>query len=260
MISDAVAVVRALGVAVESWRVLSRSNRLVLELKPCDLIAKVVPVEDLQRLVSELAVAAHVVARGGPVAKPARVAKPGAHRSETVAVSLWERLELLGAEATAADARRAYLELRDSLDSFSDTLPDFRAAILRAKGLARERLQGLSREDATFVEAVLVSGLSNLSAFRWSNTVLHGDAHSGNVVLTPEGPRWLDLESACVGPIEWDLCSRSECADVIVHDRELLADLKRLRNACVVAWCAAKAEPNAEEQEAIAHHLAALRR
>lgn len=34
---------------------------------------------------------------------------------------------------------------------------------------------------------------------------LHGDPHNGNVVLTRSAPRWLEFESVCSGPLEWDL-------------------------------------------------------
>lgn len=34
---------------------------------------------------------------------------------------------------------------------------------------------------------------------------LHGDAHLGNVLWSPAGPLWSDLENACAGPIEYDL-------------------------------------------------------
>jgi thiamine kinase-like enzyme len=34
---------------------------------------------------------------------------------------------------------------------------------------------------------------------------LHGDAHSGNLLRTPEGLLWTDFEDACSAPLEWDL-------------------------------------------------------
>src|SRR5690606_5757916 len=40
-------------------------------------------------------------------------------------------------------------------------------------------------------------------ALPWS--VIHGDAHLGNVILGPDGPVLCDLDSMCVGPPEWDL-------------------------------------------------------
>jgi aminoglycoside phosphotransferase (APT) family kinase protein len=34
---------------------------------------------------------------------------------------------------------------------------------------------------------------------------LHGDAHPGNLLATPAGWRWADLEDTCSGPVQWDL-------------------------------------------------------
>ena len=35
--------------------------------------------------------------------------------------------------------------------------------------------------------------------------VLHGDAHPGNLLATPGGWLWTDLEDTCTGPRAWDL-------------------------------------------------------
>jgi len=36
---------------------------------------------------------------------------------------------------------------------------------------------------------------------------LHGEPHDGNRISTAAGIRWIDFESCCVGPLEWDLAS-----------------------------------------------------
>jgi thiamine kinase-like enzyme len=41
-------------------------------------------------------------------------------------------------------------------------------------------------------------------------TQQHGDAHPGNLLATPRGWLWTDLEDTCPGPVAWDLaCLRS---------------------------------------------------
>jgi Ser/Thr protein kinase RdoA (MazF antagonist) len=53
---------------------------------------------------------------------------------------------------------------------------------------------------------------------------LHGDAHPGNVLSTPAGPRWTDFEEAAHGPVGWDLaCLASRLREE--HPRELEAAL-----------------------------------
>jgi Ser/Thr protein kinase RdoA (MazF antagonist) len=38
-----------------------------------------------------------------------------------------------------------------------------------------------------------------------TRTLVHGDAHLGNVIPSPDGPVLCDFDSTCVGPPEWDL-------------------------------------------------------
>lgn len=71
-------------------------------------------------------------------------------------------------------------------------------------------------------------------ALSWPRRPLHGDAHTGNVLMTPAGPRWTDFEDVCVGPVEWDLASLTvsdEAVDAYPGriDRRRLEDCRDLR-------------------------------
>ena len=37
------------------------------------------------------------------------------------------------------------------------------------------------------------------------NVITHGEPHSGNVIMTPEGPKLIDWDTACLAPRERDL-------------------------------------------------------
>jgi hypothetical protein len=255
--AETIAVLRQAGLEIRDWSILSQSNRVVLELKPCQLIAKVVPISAHRRLALEVAVAKHVVAHSGPSVRPG--SKSGPFLSPMVAVSLWEPIEIMREPSEPAICR-AYADLRDCLDSFTDALPDFLEQIEGANGLVRRAdLPAMSLQDALFLQTLFERALKRLASFRWSAHALHGDPHSGNVVLTPHGPLWLDLESVCSGPLEWDLCALPDCARSAGHDRDLLAVLRTLRSACVVAWCAAKAPQSPADAEAVAYHLVRLK-
>lgn len=41
--------------------------------------------------------------------------------------------------------------------------------------------------------------------FALRTTLVHGDAHLGNLIPSPNGPVLCDFDSTCVGPPEWDL-------------------------------------------------------
>lgn len=256
-ISEAVALVAASGVAVRTWTLLSCSNRLVLALEPCGWIAKAVRIGDAARLVKEFAVAGHVATQKGPVAPP--VSGTSVLFGESVAVSLWESVEVL-APPSETETHHAYLDLRRCLDTFSGFLPDFREIISRAAGrLDTATLQSLSGEDVTLLRAAFTASLARCAEFGWADRVLHGDPHAGNVVATRQGPRWLDLEDVCAGPLEWDLLALPEHSRVLTHDPVLLVELTRLRCACVVIWCASKTYISVDEADAVAYHMEGIR-
>ena len=68
--------------------------------------------------------------------------------------------------------------------------------------------------------------------------LLHGEPHPGNLLSTKDGPRFIDLETCCRGPVEFDLAHAPE--EVIEHypdvDQELLGECRGLVLAMIAAW------------------------
>ncbi len=68
--------------------------------------------------------------------------------------------------------------------------------------------------------------------------LLHGEPRPGNVLSTKNGPLFIDLETCCRGPVEFDLAHVPE--EVVEHypdaDHELLAECQALVLAMVAAW------------------------
>jgi hypothetical protein len=72
----------------------------------------------------------------------------------------------------------------------------------------------------------------------------------------------LDFETACRGPIEWDVAALDEAALHVFSDvnGELIALLRRIRSACVAAKCWVEPNRAPEVFEAAHVHLKLLRR
>jgi thiamine kinase-like enzyme len=68
--------------------------------------------------------------------------------------------------------------------------------------------------------------------------LLHGEPHPGNLLAANGGPRFIDFETCCVGPVEFDLAHVPD--DASEHypgvDTVLLRDCRTLVLAMVTAW------------------------
>jgi len=86
---------------------------------------------------------------------------------------------------------------------------------------------------------------------RSPDQLLHGEPHPGNVLTTTGGLLFVDLETCCRGPVEFDLAHVPEAvgASYVGADGELLQECRRLVLAMVAAWRwdAADQFPNGEK-------------
>lgn len=97
---------------------------------------------------------------------------------------------------------------------------------------------------------------------QWPVQALHGDAHTGNLLPTPEGLRWIDFEDACAGPVEWDLASATlQPAAAAAYpgalDAARLADCRDLRRLQTWSSLLLSGLASAEEQQPLIAALAA---
>jgi aminoglycoside phosphotransferase (APT) family kinase protein len=68
--------------------------------------------------------------------------------------------------------------------------------------------------------------------------LLHGEPHPGNVLNTKDGPLFIDLETCCRGPVEFDLAHLPEEVSELYPDvdQEVLGECRGLVLAMVAAW------------------------
>lgn len=117
--------------------------------------------------------------------------------------TLWEAVDDLGSPQTGDEMGELLRELHSL--PLPAGLPEW-----RPMADTRNRLndaEELSPDDRAFLERRCdeIEGRLERSRFPLPRSVVHGDAHLGNVIASPHGPVLCDLDSLCVGPPEWDL-------------------------------------------------------
>jgi aminoglycoside phosphotransferase (APT) family kinase protein len=204
-----VAVARAQGVPADRPRVVRDLTNVLVHLEPAPIVARV-PVT-LARLrgrewfAQVLGLAQFLADAGAPVAPPADVTDPGPHAYDGLTVELWAFVEHDPGQFDPVAAGRSLHELHEALAAYPEWLPGF------------ERLDEVGRLLDSLAPSELASA-GDLAALREAHTrlssealpggrPLHGDAHFRNILWSPDGPLWTDLENACAGPIEYDLAA-----------------------------------------------------
>jgi aminoglycoside phosphotransferase (APT) family kinase protein len=197
-----------------SARVLQDGVNVVVHLAPAPVVARVATLTPLLRpaplrsFAREVAVAGALAAAGAPVVPPSDVLPPGPHRYAGLELSFWRHVEVLpvtpspGEVAAALTGLHGYLAALPVDGAPLDTPLD---------DLARFAERGAAWGPAPRLLERLAERLRELGPRLGGEVVpLHGDAHPGNLLATPAGWRWTDLEDTCAGPRAWDLaCLRS---------------------------------------------------
>jgi hypothetical protein len=260
-IDAAVGVARACGLASDRARILSDANNTLVHLAAAGVVAKVgtsafrdVHLESLER---ELAVAGFLAANDAPVIAPAA---PGARRWGDLTVTLWQYAEPVPGEPL--DPAASLRAVHDALAGFPGALPWFALELDDALRLLEpDRSPTLAAGDRAFLRGVVGELRATLRDWHGPARPLHGSPHEGNWLRTADGWRLLDFETACRGPLEWDLTTLDD--DAVARfgdvDRDLLHVLRRMRSACVAAKCWVDPSRAPAVREAAHVHLALLR-
>lgn len=257
-----------LGIEGSRPEILKDSNNTIVHLVPAPLVAKVgtshfrpVALESLER---ELSVAQHLASKGAPVVRPASGVPPGPHRFGDLVITLWDFHPQTAPDPSVDAARAVALSVvHQRLLDYPLHLPPFTVELEDAERLLSERrlLVALAEKDREFLLDVHQEISSALAGVALEYRPLHGSPHSGNWLNATGGPLLLDFETACRGPVEWDLSAiGAEAASAFPDvDHNVLALLQRMRSLCVATKCCAEPDRAPEVQEAAQVHLRLLR-
>jgi hypothetical protein len=264
------AVAAAHGLRTEP-RVLQDGINVVLHLSPAPVVARVATLtrrlrrDGLTPFGREVSLAGALTAAGAAVVPPTDLLPPGPHVHGDTVLSFWTYVAVL-------PERPGPVETADALTALHDFLAEQPATgtpLDTPLGDLESFLAGAERWDVA--DAVLDTLAHRLERLRprldGEVRPLHGDAHPGNLLATPDGWRWTDLEDTCSGPLAWDLaCLRTtgrfdgraalDALPGAPSDAEL-APWVELRRLHAAAWSVVYASAHPDAAEPARERLAA---
>jgi len=239
-LAAAISVASALDLIAGDAIVVHDSNRLAVRLLPCDVLARVAPAAH-QAARFEVELARRLAETQGPVAALEPRAEPRAYERDGFVVTLWTYYNpVTPREISPADYADAIERLHASMRELDVRAPHFTDRVQEAQKLVES--SNLTPQLADADRELLISTLRSRSQAIGdrgaAEQLLHGEPHPGNVLRTAAGPLFIDLETCCRGPVEFDLAHVPE--DVSERyadaDEELLSDCRILVLAMFAAW------------------------
>ena len=237
----AISIVASLPVdlSVEDAIVLHNSNKLALRLVPCDVVARVAHVgREVAAL--EIELAQGLASVGAPAGALDPRVEPRVYERDGYAVTLWSYHAPSTAELAAQDYADALHRLHAGMRLVDVTTPHFTDRIAEAATAVTtpQLTPELTGPDRELLTSTLRHLRDVICDRRRAEQLLHGEPHPGNVLGTASGPLFIDLETCCRGPVEFDLAhvpeSVSGCYPGVDH--ALLEACRHLVLAMVAAW------------------------
>jgi aminoglycoside phosphotransferase (APT) family kinase protein len=204
----------ACGLTVDDVVLLNNSNKLTVRLLPCDLLARVAPPAD-HVAQFEIDLAQRLAELSGPVARLDPRVEPRVYEHDGFVVTLWTWYEVSDRQAAPADYARALDQLHAGMRRLDVTVPHFVERVERAQQLLAdpERTPELADSDREVLSHTLQSLTALIGERGSAEQVLHGEPHPGNVLATNAGLVFIDFETCCRGPIEFDLAHAPDAVE-----------------------------------------------
>jgi hypothetical protein len=239
-VAAATSAASALGLTVDRALVLNASNRLALRLLPSDVVARVaLAAHGAAQL--EVDLASRLAGTDCPVATLDPRVPPRVHERDGFAITLWTHYAPQPSrDLSPAGYADALSRLHLGLQHLDLTTPHFMDRVREAEQVVRnlERTAALSEADRNLLTRTLTTAAGAIGERGAAEQLLHGEPHPGNVLNTKEGPLFIDFETCCRGPVEFDLAHVPEGVSALYPDvdQALLRHCRILVLAMVAAW------------------------
>jgi Ser/Thr protein kinase RdoA (MazF antagonist) len=230
----------SLDLTVDDAIVLHDSNKLTLRLLPCDVLARVAPVAH-QVAQFEVELAQRLAESGCPAAALEPRVDPRVYERDGFVLTLWTYYEPAAPrEVSPADYASALERLHAGMRKLQIPAPHFTDRVEQAQQLvaSRDRTPALAHADRELLGGTLRSLRRVIGGHGGAEQLLHGEPHTGNVLTTKNGLLFIDLETCCRGPVEFDLAHAPE--EVSEHypgvNQDLLRECRILVLAMIATW------------------------
>lgn len=239
-VATAMSIASTFDLTVDDAIVLSDSNRITVRLLPCDVLAQVAPVER-QVAQFEVELAQRLAGSGCPVAALESRVEPRVYERDGFVTTFWTYYEPLPhRDISPADYADALERLHAGMRHVDMPTPHFTDRVEDAQQLVAnpERTPALADADRELLGQALRRLRRAIGEGGAAEQLLHGEPHPGNVLTTRNGLLFIDLETCCRGPVEFDLAHAPD--EVAEHypgvDRDLLRECRILVLAMVTTW------------------------
>jgi len=189
----------------------------------------------------EVEVGRRLAAAGCPVEAPAPRVEPRVYVRDGFAITLWTYYKAVPPQDIAPAAYAQTLARHHAgIRQIDLTAPHFTDRVAEAQGLVGDRAQTPELDETgRKLLANTLRGLRRAIVDRGApEQLLHGEPHPGNVLNTKNGLLFIDLQTCCRGPVEFDIAHAPE--DVSDHypavNQGLLRECRVLVLAMVTAW------------------------
>lgn len=240
-VAAAIASASALDLAVDNTIILHDSNKLTLRLLPCDVVARVAEERIRQSAQFEVALAEQLAKTASPVAALDPRVEPRVYVRDGFAITLWTYHEPLSLqEVGPRDYASALKHLHAGMRQVDVATPHFTDRVAEAQWLVetRDQTPALADADREFLRATLQSLRRTIGDRGGAEQLLHGEPHPGNLLRTKKGLLFVDLETCCRGPVEFDIAHAP--AAVSEHypgaDQQLVQQCRMLVLAMITMW------------------------
>ena len=206
-VAAAMSTASELDLTVDDAVVLHNSNKLALRLLPCDAFARVAHVTN-HNAQFEVDLAQQLAETESPAAALEPRAEPRVYERDGFVITLWTYYEpVTPREVSPADYAKALKRLHAGMRKLDVATPHFTDRVAEAQQLvaSRDHTPALADADRELLSNTLRCLRRAIGDRGAAEQLLHGEPHPGNVLSTKNGLLFIDLETCCRGPVEFDL-------------------------------------------------------